>query len=78
MLLTIEELAAQLKLSRETIYKMAQKGQIPAIKIGSQWRFDSEEIEIWLKTKSNRPVAAKEKESRRSASPRQKTSNKEV
>lgn len=47
--LTIEELAAYLKLSRTKLYGMAQRGEIPASKIGNLWRFDREEIDSWMK-----------------------------
>ncbi len=48
--LTIEELATYLKLSRTKLYGMAQKGEIPASKIGNQWRFDRDEIDQWMKS----------------------------
>jgi excisionase family DNA binding protein len=49
--LTINELAAYLKLSRSKLYDMAQQGAIPASKIGAQWRFDRDEIDTWMKSK---------------------------
>ena len=54
--LTIEELADYLKMGRTKLYRMAQKADIPASKIGNQWRFDREEIDEWMK--SQRPAAA--------------------
>jgi len=48
--LTIEELAAYLKLSKTKLYGMAQRSEIPASKIGNQWRFDREEIDQWMKS----------------------------
>ena len=48
--LTIEDLAAYLKLSRTKLYGMAQRGELPASKIGNQWRFDREEIDSWMKS----------------------------
>ncbi|BBO89631.1 helix-turn-helix domain-containing protein [Desulfosarcina ovata] len=48
--LTIDELAAYLKVGRTKLYTMAQKGNIPGSKIGSQWRFDREEIDAWIKS----------------------------
>ena len=54
--LTIEELAEYLKMGRTKLYRMAQEGDIPASKIGNQWRFDREEIDQWMK--SQRPVSA--------------------
>jgi excisionase family DNA binding protein len=47
--LTVEELADYLKLSQAKLYRMAQEGRIPASKIGSQWRFDREEIDEWAR-----------------------------
>lgn len=47
--LTVEELAAYLKMSRTKLYAMTQKGEIPASKIGNQWRFDRDEIDEWVK-----------------------------
>lgn len=47
-LLTIEELASYLKISKHTLYKMVEKGKIPALKVANQWRFKKEDISIWL------------------------------
>ncbi|EPD3052088.1 TPA: helix-turn-helix domain-containing protein [Proteus mirabilis] len=51
--LTMEELAAYLKMSRTKLYAMTQKGEIPASKIGNQWRFDRDEIDDWKKQQRN-------------------------
>ncbi len=48
--LTVNELAAYLKMGRTRLYTMAQKGNIPGNKIGKQWRFDREEIDEWIKS----------------------------
>lgn len=53
MWMTMEEIAEYLKVSKETIYKMAQKGQLPGTKVGNQWRFNREAIDAWLLAKSN-------------------------
>lgn len=39
--LTIEEAAKALKMSKITIYRMARKGQLPAVKFGKSWRISS-------------------------------------
>ena len=54
--LTIDELADYLKMGRTKLYRMAQKADIPASKIGNQWRFDRVEIDEWMK--SQRPAPA--------------------
>jgi PTS system nitrogen regulatory IIA component len=46
--MTVKELAEYLKLSEVMIYKLAQKGEIPASKVGSAWRFSQREIDRWL------------------------------
>jgi len=48
--LTVEELADYLKIGRTKLYTMAQNGSIPGNKIGTQWRFDRDEIDEWVKS----------------------------
>jgi excisionase family DNA binding protein len=48
-LMTVKEVAALLRVSSQTLYKMLEAGTIPAVKIGSQWRFDRDQIRDWLK-----------------------------
>ncbi|MBQ6780086.1 MAG: PTS sugar transporter subunit IIA [Treponema sp.] len=47
-ILTIEEVAKYLRVSERTVYDWAQKGEIPAGKIGTVWRFKRSEIEKWV------------------------------
>jgi len=46
--LTIDELAAYLKLAKSTAYKLAQEGKIPGQKVGRHWRFHRVAIDRWL------------------------------
>ncbi|MBU1084028.1 MAG: PTS sugar transporter subunit IIA [Candidatus Omnitrophota bacterium] len=46
--LTTKELADYMKLNEKTILKMAQKGEIPGVKVGSRWRFHLEAIDPYL------------------------------
>ena len=48
-LMTIDEVAAYMQLSRFTVYRLAKDRFIPATKIGRQWRFQKEEIERWMR-----------------------------
>jgi len=50
-LITIQDVAAYLKMSPQTIYRMAQQGRIPAIKVQNRWRFRRSDIESWLSPK---------------------------
>ena len=46
--MTIEEVAAYLRLKPQTIYTWAQEGKIPAAKLGNQWRFKKAIIDRWF------------------------------
>ena len=50
-ILTIEEVAKYLRVSDRTVYDWAQKGEIPAGKIGTVWRFKKSEVENWVNAK---------------------------
>ena len=47
-ILTIDELAAYLKIPKATLYKLAQESKIPGQKVGRHWRFRKETIDRWL------------------------------
>jgi excisionase family DNA binding protein len=40
-----------LSVDRTTIYRMVQGGEIPAVRVGKQWRFPRPEIERWLRSR---------------------------
>jgi len=46
--MTLEEVAAYLKLKPQTIYTWAQEKKIPAAKIGKEWRFRKSLIDEWF------------------------------
>ena len=46
--LTTQELATYMKLNEKTILKMAQKGELPGVRVGSQWRFHLVAIDRYL------------------------------
>jgi excisionase family DNA binding protein len=47
-LMTLQEVASYLKMSQQTVYRLAQQSRIPALKIQSRWRFRPSDIESWL------------------------------
>jgi PTS system nitrogen regulatory IIA component len=47
-ILTINDVAQKLKMSASTIYKYAERGKIPSIKIGSSLRFTEDQINHFL------------------------------
>lgn len=46
-LLTVTELAAYLRKSPSTIYRLARQGRLPGQKIGGTWRFSRRRLEAW-------------------------------
>ena len=46
--MTIDELAKYLKVSKSTLYKLCQDGRVPGQKVGRHWRFRKETIDRWL------------------------------
>jgi PTS system nitrogen regulatory IIA component len=58
-MLTAKRIQELLQVDRSTIYRMAEVGQLPAIKVGKQWRFPADQIERWFQagiTKSAMPA----------------------
>jgi excisionase family DNA binding protein len=51
-LLTTNQVQQLLQVDRTTIYRMVDSGQLPAIRVGKQWRFSRSDINHWLQTKS--------------------------
>ena len=52
-ILTTTELAAFLRCNKSTIYKLANAGELPGFKLGSDWRFPIGEIVQWLSKASS-------------------------
>jgi excisionase family DNA binding protein len=50
--MNIKDTAAYLRLNYMTVYKLAQKGQLPAFKVGGTWRFKKEILDDWVQKKS--------------------------
>ena len=56
-ILTVRELSEYLKVHPSTIYRLLKTGQLPAFRVGSDWRFNVEEIERWLLEREKKPNA---------------------
>ncbi len=51
-ILTLPEVAGLLKVAEKTVYGLAQKGDLPAFKIGGQWRFRRTAIDSRIEEKT--------------------------
>lgn len=47
-IMTVAEVADYLRLNEATVYRLAQQGKLPGVKLGRQWRFKKEAIDQML------------------------------
>ena len=52
MLLTEQEVADKLKISRKLVMDLARKKRLPAMKVGRFWRFDEERLNTLIDNKT--------------------------
>mgnify|MGYP001618323328 CR=1 FL=1 len=46
--LSVGEVARRFGVNSTTIYRLAQRGALPGLKIGGQWRFNEEMLQSWV------------------------------
>lgn len=61
-ILTLPEVAQLLKVAEKTVYSMAQKGQLPAFKVGGQWRFKRVDLDQWIERQKAARDAGEDRE----------------
>lgn len=52
-LLTLEQVAEYLNVDKFTVYRLLNDKELPAFKVGNQWRFKRKLLENWLLKNSN-------------------------
>ena len=52
-IMTVRELADYLRVHPTTIYRQLRLGQLPAFRVGSDWRFNVETIDRWCLGQDN-------------------------
>jgi excisionase family DNA binding protein len=52
-LLTTAQVAEYLKVDKFTVYRLVTQKNIPAFKVGNQWRFKKNLVDAWLMKNSN-------------------------
>lgn len=48
-ILTLEQATAFLQVSTRTLQRLVRDGQMPGRQVGSQWRFDREQLRQWVR-----------------------------
>jgi excisionase family DNA binding protein len=46
-ILTLSQVADYLQVPKSTIYRLVLRNQLPAFKVGREWRFDSDSLDSW-------------------------------
>jgi excisionase family DNA binding protein len=55
-ILTVREVAEYLRLSEAKVYRLANEGQIPGIRLGKAWRFREDLLDEWLVEQSRQEL----------------------
>jgi excisionase family DNA binding protein len=63
-LLTLSEAANLLQVSTRTLQRMIRNGQLPAFKVGGQWRLRETQLRQWVENREN-SAGEPDKETRR-------------
>jgi excisionase family DNA binding protein len=58
--MTVRDVAAFLNVDEKTIYRLAQKGDLPGFKVLGSWRFQRPDLEAWIAERKDQ-AAAKQK-----------------
>jgi excisionase family DNA binding protein len=53
-IMTVDEVAQFLRIHKTTVYRLLKESKIPAFRVGSDWRFNREEIDRWIQLPHNR------------------------
>ena len=54
--LTVRDLSNYLRIHPSTVYRLLKTGQLPAFRVGSDWRFNVEEIDLWRVEREKKPA----------------------
>jgi excisionase family DNA binding protein len=52
--MTVNELADFLRVHRSTVYRLLKTNSLPAFRVGSDWRFNTETVNEWMQRKQGR------------------------
>jgi excisionase family DNA binding protein len=51
--MTVRDVAAFLNVDEKTIYRLAQRGDLPGFKVAGAWRFQRHDIQRWIDAKKS-------------------------
>lgn len=46
--MTVRDLALYLNVDEKTVYRLAQRGELPGFKVAGTWRFKRTDVDTWI------------------------------
>jgi excisionase family DNA binding protein len=59
--MTVKDVAEYLNVDEKTIYRLVQRGDMPAFKVLGSWRFELADLRDWVATQKQATAASKAK-----------------
>ena len=57
--MTVRDVAAILNVDEKTIYRLAQRGDLPGFKVSGSWRFQRSDLEAWIAERKGQALTGK-------------------
>jgi len=55
--MTVREVASYLNVNEKTVYRLAQRRELPGFKVAGAWRFQRVDIDAWIEDQKKTPNA---------------------
>lgn len=65
--LTVEEVAAAMRVSKMTVYRLLRSGELPGVRVGRSFRVPQDALEAYLRSSSTVPRPEERREGRLSS-----------
>lgn len=52
--MTVRDVAAYLNVNEKTVYRLAQRGELPGFKVAGAWRFQRNDLEEWIRERKQK------------------------
>jgi excisionase family DNA binding protein len=56
--MTVRDVAAFLNVDDKTVYRLAQRGDLPGFKVAGAWRFQAADIRHWIDQRKRRSASS--------------------
>ncbi len=52
--MTVRDVAAYLNVNEKTVYRLAQRRELPGFKVAGAWRFQRSDLEEWIQVRKQK------------------------